>query len=98
MRCLEMLVTCAEMTGAVLTDLVPPGILERPSGLEIRGETLIVADNATSTIHTFTLKGEPRGSVELDLPSGSLGGIVLGPDAKLYVADMLGGHVLRLEP
>lgn len=98
MRCLEPLVTCAEMTGAVLTDVVAPGTLERPSGLELYEQTLIVADHATSKVHTFTLSGQPQRSVQLELPPGSLGGIAVGPDKKVYVADLLGGQVLRLEP
>jgi hypothetical protein len=98
MICLEMLVTCAEMKGGVLSDLVPPGTLARPTGLELVGDTLVVADAATSTVHAFTIDGEPMDSVQLQLPEGSLGGLAWGPDGKVYVADMLGGRVLRLEP
>jgi hypothetical protein len=97
MRCADPVRTCSEMVNAKLTDVVPKGVLTRPSGLEIKGATMVVTDNATSTIHKFDLAGAAQGSVKVDVPAGGLGGITFGPDDKLYFVDSVGNRVLRLE-
>ena len=37
-------------------------------------------------------------SGETGLPAGSLGGLVFGPDDKVYFVDMKGNRVLRIDP
>ena len=72
--------------------------LSRPSGIELHEQSLYVSDNATSTIHKFSLDGAALGKVVIaDVPNGGLAGLAMGPDAKLYFVDMVGQRVLRLE-
>jgi len=56
-----------------------------------------VTDNATSRIWWFELDGSPLGSLDTGLPVGSLSGIAVGPDGKLYLSDLLSGLAYRLE-
>ncbi|MGC4094811.1 MAG: hypothetical protein QM756_44215 [Polyangiaceae bacterium] len=83
--------------GALLEEVVAPGHLELPSGLALVGEYLLVTDNATSRVHWFDRDGRPQGSLDTGLKPGSLAGIRVGPDGKLYLADLLSGNAYRVE-
>lgn len=88
----------AEMNDAVITDVVPAGgELEKPSGLALRDDYLFVSDNVTSKISAFTKGGERVNQLDTALPPGSLAGIAFGPDRKLYLVDMVGNRVLRVD-
>ncbi len=95
---LEELHASGEMRGAELVELVPPGLLERPSGLALAGRQLLVTDNATSRIHLFSLDGAEIRAFDTGLPAGSLSGVTVGPDDKVYFTNLLTGAVFRLEP
>jgi len=86
------------MDGVSLEEVVTPGSLSAPSGIVLTSDGLIVTDNATSRIGWFKLDGSPLGSVDTGLPVGSLSGIALGPDGKLYLSDLLTGGAYRVEP
>jgi DNA-binding beta-propeller fold protein YncE len=83
--------------GATVVELVPPGLLEKPSGLVLANDVLFVTDNATSRIYTFDTAGMQLQMLDTGLPAGSLSGIVLGPDKKIYFTDMLTGSVHRIQ-
>lgn len=84
--------------GATLTEIVPPGTLETPSGLEVHEGLVYVTDHATSRIHAFDPTGRPVRTLDTGLPAGSLAGITFGPDGKLYLVDLLSGRVYRVDP
>lgn len=86
------------MKDAELTEVIPAGTLEAPSGIELAGDVLFVTDNKTSKIHAFSLEGSELASFDTGLPEGTLSGIALGPDDKLYFTDMLTGKVRRIDP
>lgn len=86
-----------QMGGATLVDVVPPGTVERPSGITLHRGVLLVTDNATSTVHAFDRNGAPLRSLQTGLPAGSLAGIAVGPDGKVYLTDLLTGAVYRLD-
>lgn len=86
------------MTGATLTEIVPAGTLEAPSGLAVDGETLYVTDQATSTIYAFDLEGNQVNKLETELQAGSLAGITIGPEGKAYVVDQRTSEVFRIDP
>jgi hypothetical protein len=88
----------ARMEGAMLDVLVAPGTLELPSGLALGDEYVFVTDNATSRIHAFDLDGELVRTVTVDVPEGTLSGIALGPDQRLYLSDLRTGAAYRLAP
>ena len=86
-----------DMSDAQLDEIVPPGTLTLPSGVVYADDTLIVTDNATSQIWWFKRDGSPLGSVDTGLPTGSLAGVTIGPDGKLYISDLLSGDAYRVE-
>jgi len=86
-----------EMVGASLEQVVPAGLLSAPSGIALSAGRVIVTDNATSRIWWFELDGTAVGSVDTGLPAGSLSGIAVGPDGKLYLSDLLTGSAYRVE-
>ncbi len=95
---LDALKVCKLMKDAVIEDVVPAGQLDAPSGLALTEDSLYVSDNATSLLHAFALDGTPLRSLDTGLPSGSLAGIAVGPDDKLYLTDKLTGRVYRIDP
>jgi hypothetical protein len=86
------------MDDAVLTEVVPPGVLTAPSGLEIHNDLLYVSDNGTGRIVAFDLTGKEVNAFDTGLGQGALAGIAFGPDGRLYLVDMLGNRVLYIEP
>jgi hypothetical protein len=86
-----------ELSGAMPTDVVAKGMVEKPSGIEIKGETMYVTDNANGKIFKFSIAGAMQGSVQTDVKPAGMAGITMGPDNKLYFVDMVGNRVLRLD-
>lgn len=86
------------MPGTNVEEVVPPGVLEKPSGLELRGDLLFVTDAATSTFIVFDKTGKEMRRLATGLPADSLGGFVFGPDGKIWFADRKAGKVVRIEP
>lgn len=98
-RAKEKMAVSVEMDGAVLKDVVPASFgLQEPSGIELDGEILYVSDHATSKIHAFSLDGKELRKLDTGLPAGSLSGLSIGPDGKMYLVDMLDNRVLRIDP
>lgn len=85
------------MTGVELTEVVAPGILQQPSGIALHPDGLLVTDNLTSQIHLFGRAGSLLHTYDTGLPEGSLAGIVVGPDERIYFTDLLMSRVFRLE-
>jgi hypothetical protein len=85
------------MDGASVKTLVPQGVLQKPSGLTLVDDVLYVTDNASSRIHSFDMAGKLLQSLDTGLPAGALAGIAMGPDATLYVTNLLTGGVHRVE-
>ncbi len=88
------------MSGASIVDVVPAasGVLKAPSGLQVRGEFVYVSDNATARITAFTLDGVEVNHLDTGLGAGALAALTFGTDGKVYIADMAGGRILRIDP
>jgi DNA-binding beta-propeller fold protein YncE len=93
----EPLAASGAMKGARVSELVPAGRLQMPSGLAFADDVLYVTDNATSLVYEFDLSGHHLRTFDTALPTGSLAGITLGPDSKLYVANLKTGEIERIE-
>lgn len=93
----EVLQASGNMDGATVRELVPPGLLQMPSGIALADEALYVTDNATSLIYRFDMAGKAKAVLDTSLPPGALAGITVGPDQRLYLTDLLSGAVLRAE-
>jgi len=86
------------MEGAVMSEVVAPGTVQQPSGIELRGEYLFVTDSATSRFYAFSLDGQVVRTLDTGLPPGSLAGFTFGPtDGKIYFVDRLNGIVWRID-
>ncbi len=86
------------MDGTTVEVVVPAGVLQKPSGLEIYGGLLWVTDTATSTFHVFDKSGKEVRQLKVDLPAESLAGMAFGPGGKLYFADKVGSRIMRVDP
>jgi len=94
----EPLKKSAIMKNAVIEDVVPAGVLEEPSGIEVRNDLIYVTDTATSTFHVFDKSGNEVRRLETGLPKGSLSGFTFGPDGKIYFTNRNAGKVIRIDP
>lgn len=93
----EVLHASGAMDGATLRELVRPGLLQTPSGLALADDELFVTDNATSLIYRLDIDGRPLAVLDTGLAAGSLGGVSVGPDHRLYLTDLRDGAVRRAE-
>ncbi len=84
--------------GATLLELLPAGTLGLPSGIELHRDLVFVSDHAASAFYAFAKDGSVVNALLTGLPAGSLAGLTLGPDGKVYFVDMLGGRVMRIDP
>lgn len=94
----EPLAGSGVMSGADVEEVVAPGVVEKPSGIEVKGDLLYVTDAATSTFHVFKKDGTPVRKLETGLPPGSLAGFTFGPDSKIWFTDKVGSRVMRIDP
>lgn len=72
--------------------------LDRPSGIAVAGEHLYVAEYGTGRVHEYTLDGETVRTLDTGKGAGSINGIEIGPDGRLWVVDNLGPAVWRIDP
>ncbi len=84
------------MADGAFAEIVPAGKLELPSGIALADGLLYVSDNGTAAIHVFTLSGELVTSFDTGLGSGSLMGMTVGPDGRLYFVDAASDRVLSI--
>lgn len=94
----EPLVDSGVMGDTSVEEVVAPGVLEKPSGIEVKNDLLYVTDAATSTFHVFKKDGTEVRKLETGLPAGSLAGFTFGPDDKIWFTDKVGSRVLRIDP
>jgi hypothetical protein len=81
--------------GAIVEEVVGPGVLQAPAGLAIVGDELVVADHARGILFWFDLDGRVLKEVETNLRG--IGGVAVGPDGKIYVSDLETGGAFRVE-
>jgi hypothetical protein len=74
--------------------------LEKPSGLELHDGHIYVSDNATSTVYAFTLEGELVDSMDVSMfvDAGSMMGLALDTENRIYLVDSKKNRILRLAP
>jgi hypothetical protein len=94
----ETLAASGVMDGAVLELVVAPGVLQQPSGIEVRGDTVFVTDAATGTFYAFDKNGNVKKKLETGLPPRSLSGFTFGPDGKVWFVDRLKSQIVRIDP
>ncbi|MCC6622641.1 MAG: hypothetical protein IT385_15365 [Deltaproteobacteria bacterium] len=95
----EELAASGQVRNSTVVELVLPGVMTQPSGLAIHDDVMYVSDHQTSRIHAFDrATGAQLRTLDTGLPAGTLAGLEVGPDDKLYFTDMLGGAVYRIDP
>ena len=95
---LESLPVRNTIEGAVIVDLVPPGTLQVPSGLELHEDVLFVSDIANSRFYAFDKTGALLRTLDTGFAPGSLVGFTFGPDGKVYFVDHISSWVFRIDP
>ncbi len=75
----------AVLLDANLADVVPAGgELKAPAGLELSDNVLYVSDWSTGVIHSFSADGKHLNWLDTGLGAGTVGGVAIGPDGRLY--------------
>lgn len=95
---LEDVVLRKRVDDAVIVDVVPPGTLEQPAGIELHDGLVFVTDAATSRFYAFDLTGKLVRHLDTGFPPGSLAGFTFAPDGKIHFVDRLSGRVYRIDP
>ncbi|MCC7538504.1 MAG: hypothetical protein IT379_19925 [Deltaproteobacteria bacterium] len=90
------------MDGATLTTLIDGTVhgFIRPSGLVLHDGMIFFSDNEWSRVFAFTTSGELVDWIDLsaEVAPGSLMGMDVDAQGRLYVVDAVGQRVLRLAP
>lgn len=94
----EPLVANGFMDGTSVVDVVAPGVLKKPSGLEVRDGLIFVTDTETSTFHVFDKEGKEVRKLATGLPARSLAGFTFDAQGRVVFTDRLGGRIVRIEP
>ncbi|MEO7331370.1 MAG: hypothetical protein ABI193_22530 [Minicystis sp.] len=95
---LETVKTRKYVNDASMSEIVPAGTLEAPSGIEVQDGLVFVSDNATSKLYAFEKGGKLVRTLDTGLPPGSLAGFTFGPDGKIYFVDLVSSQVHRIDP
>jgi hypothetical protein len=93
----EPLADYGKMVDANLSEVVPAGTLKSPSGLALHDGVLYVTDHETSKFHAFDLEGNLLRTLDTGLPAGSLAGVAVGPEDRIWFVDMKTGTVYRID-
>jgi sugar lactone lactonase YvrE len=74
--------------------------LQKPAGLEIHDGHLFVSDNATSTIHAFTMEGKQVDELDLSdqIPEGAAMGMDVDEQGRLYIVNADDETIHRVTP
>lgn len=86
-----------QMDNPVFTDLVPPGVLDAPSGMAYAADAVYVGDNTTGRISAYATDGRLLRYLDTGMPAGALGALVVGLDGKLYIADLAAARIYRVD-
>lgn len=81
-----------------VVEVVPAGLLTRPSGLEIWNGHIYVSDAGSSAFFVFDKAGNEVRRLETGLPANSLAGFTFGRDSKLWFVDRSQSKVMRIDP
>lgn len=92
----EEIVEYAEWDDAEWSEVVTG--LDRPGGLALDGDHLIVGEWGTGMLYDYTLDGEPVRSLDSGVGAEALYGIEVGPDGRLWIAETRTPAVVRLDP
>lgn len=91
-----------EMGSAPLRTLIDGAAagLDQPSGLALRGGVLYITDHSRDTIHAYDFVGHELDWIDLSaaLAPGSIGGIELDVEGRIYVTETSQGRILRIAP
>ena len=94
----EPLANYGFMQDTAMVEVVTDQGLVEPSGLALYEGALYVSDHATGMLHAFDLAGNPLRSLQTPLGEGSLAGITVGPNKRLWFTDMKTGAVYVIRP
>lgn len=91
----EEIVEYAEWDGAEWSEVITG--LDRPGGLALNGDRLLVGEWGTGKLYDYTLDGEQVRALDAGVGPEALYGIEVGPDGKLWVTETGTPAVVRLD-
>jgi hypothetical protein len=86
-----------QVVEAELTELISPGVLKLPSGLDVYDDALLITDAQTGLIHLFDLDGAALTAIDTGFGPGALAGVSVGPDGRVYFVNWNAASVHRIE-
>ncbi len=88
------------MSGEITEEFVPASaeLVYEPSGMALHDGFLYVSDHASGFLIGLDETGARVNFFDTGLGAGGVGGITVGPDNLLYLVDVKGSRVLRLDP
>lgn len=94
----EPLADYASFTGATVETIVDQG-LQKPVGIHIHNDILLVSDNATGEIILYDMQNDfaELGRIALPYTSPDIMGITVGPDNSIYFVDYSGKKAYRIQ-
>jgi DNA-binding beta-propeller fold protein YncE len=98
LRTMEPMAEAAVMKDEKFYMVVPPGTVKAPSGLALAKDALFVSDASSGKIYAFSRTGQPIRTLDTGLPAGSVAGLRVGPDGRIYFADRRGARIVRIDP
>jgi len=94
----ETMAEYVNITGYTWEEVVTTG-LEKPAGIEIMGNHLLVGDYATGMIRVYNVSSMPA-SLEFTIqtPAQGLMGLVIAPNGNIIYADNVRNEIVRIVP
>jgi len=84
--------------GVQLEEVIAPGVLAQPSGLDLHKDLIYVADHASGVIAAFTLAGVKVNWLDTGLGGGHVTSLAISPSGHLHFLDTAGNKLYRIDP
>jgi hypothetical protein len=84
--------------GVGLEEVVAPGELAQPSGLDLYHGAIYVADHARGVISAYATSGAKLNWLDTGLGAGHVTGVVVSPTGHVHFLDATDGKLYRIDP
>ena len=84
--------------GVELEQVIAPGTLGQPSGLDLYKNHLYVADHESGVLSAFTLAGQRVNWLDTGLGGGHVTSLTVSPSGRVYFLDTEANRLYRVDP